>query len=253
MDRPGSGEQADSFTQVEEGLTEERLETDLSDLPLERLKSAQVQDMVVQSAISIVINRQKSAFSAQAPDLEEGSAEAGPPESEGCDLSSIPEERQETEQSTILLEERQLTEEQETNEEEAFQSAWKVQHSPPDQAKEEARGQGNGRRLKDHYSAWGGEGLDALLSKAKRGGPMYDIYVNQLKKREQKRIAKDQTGACQSSPSKAAEISEPARKRPKIEEANWGSSGLDQLGVVMKKSRLEREQEAAKKALESIN
>ena len=47
--------------------------------------------------------------------------------------------------------------------------------------------------LESHYDAWGGEGLDSLLNKAKKGGgTLYDLHVNNVvKKREQKALEKD--------------------------------------------------------------
>jgi hypothetical protein len=46
--------------------------------------------------------------------------------------------------------------------------------------------------LESHYDAWGGEGLDSLLTKSKKGGgSLYELHVNNVvKKREQKALAK---------------------------------------------------------------
>ena len=90
MDQSGSSEPRNSLSASSECNMKQRLENELLDLPLERLKSAQVQDMVVQQAISIVISRQKSEFSAKFDgDYKEGeSSEVGSPESsEGDPLS----------------------------------------------------------------------------------------------------------------------------------------------------------------------
>lgn len=54
----------------------------------------------------------------------------------------------------------------------------------------------NYKKIMNHYDAWGGAGLDELLSKSKKGGSLYEMHVKlETKKRLLKQQEKENNNA----------------------------------------------------------
>lgn len=99
----------------------------------------------------------------------------------------------------------------------------------------------NQMKIKAHYEAWGGEGLDSLLSKSKKGGSLYEMHLNiEKKKRILKAASKDQPQNVPAS-QQAEESTVPAPPSTFMSD------------VVVKKSVLQLEKEAAPARYERVN